>query len=116
MTGILVSVEDMHVIVVEGGPKQQRQYKKLMLNRINWGEELVGQRKGVAKEEDEGQRNECTLIWEGTVPKREFNTEPKIQVASDHRAAREIFSQHNVAHYWDHCFSHSVLLSSTSKT
>lgn len=62
MTGIVVSVEDMNVVVVEGGPKQQRHYKKLMLNRINWGEELVGQKKGVAKEEDEGQRNECTLV------------------------------------------------------
>lgn len=111
MTGIVVSVEDMHVVVVEGGPKQQRQYKKLMLKRIKWNEELVGQKKGVASEEDEGQRNECSLvgrlimflllsclfqIWEGTIPKREFNTEPKIQVASDHRAAREIFSRHNV--------------------
>jgi U4/U6 small nuclear ribonucleoprotein PRP3 len=62
MTGIVVSVEDMHVIVVEGGPKQQRTYKKLMLNRINWSEELVGQKKGVAKEDEDGQRNECVLV------------------------------------------------------
>jgi hypothetical protein len=61
MTGIVVSVEDMHVVVVEGGPKQQRYYKKLMLNRINWGEEVVGQKKA-AKEDDQGQRNECVLV------------------------------------------------------
>jgi U4/U6 small nuclear ribonucleoprotein PRP3 len=111
LTGIVVSVEDMHVIVVEGGPKQQRHYKKLMLSRINWGEELVGQKKGVAKEEEDGQRNECVLVWEGVVPSREFNAEPKIQFATDHRAAREIFARYNVANYWDYCFSHSVLLS-----
>ncbi|KAI6192375.1 Pre-mRNA processing factor 3 [Aphelenchoides bicaudatus] len=105
MTGLAVSVDDMNVIVVEGGPKQQRHYKQLMLNRINWGEELVGQKKGVAKEEDEGQRNECTLVWEGTVPKREFTYEPKLQTATDHRSAREVFAKYNVPHYWDYCFS-----------
>ncbi|KAI6181563.1 Pre-mRNA processing factor 3 [Aphelenchoides besseyi] len=113
MTGTVVSVEDMHVIVVEGGAKQQRFYKNLMLNRIHWNEEMVGQKKGVAKEDEEGQRNECVLIWEGTVANRAFQTEPRIQTATDHKTAREIFVRSNVPHYWDHCFSHSVLLSNT---
>ncbi|KAI6240265.1 hypothetical protein M3Y99_00484400 [Aphelenchoides fujianensis] len=112
MTGVIVGVEDMHVIVVEGGPKQQRFYKNLMLKRIHWSEELVGQKKGVAAEEEEGQRNECVLIWEGTVPTRAFHSEPRIQQAPDHKSARELFAKEGVEHYWDHCFSHSVLLSS----
>jgi U4/U6 small nuclear ribonucleoprotein PRP3 len=62
MTGTVVGVEDMHVIVVEGGPKQQKFFKNLMLNRIKWNEELVGQKKGVADEDAEGQRNECVLV------------------------------------------------------
>lgn len=108
MTGIIVAIEDMHVIVVEGGPKQQKFYKNLMLNRIKWNEEMVGQRKGVAKEDEEGQRNECILIWEGLVPNRSFNEPPQITQATDYKAAREIFVKHGVPHYWDHCYSNDV--------
>lgn len=61
MTGVIVAVEDMHVIVVEGGPKQQKFYKNLLMNRIKWNEEMVGQKKA-AKEDEEGQRNECILV------------------------------------------------------
>ncbi|CAD5229943.1 unnamed protein product [Bursaphelenchus okinawaensis] len=113
MTGIIVAVEDMHVIVVEGGPKQQKFYKNLMLNRTKWSEELVGQKKGVADEEAEGQRNECMLIWEGLVPARSFSDPPQIVRATDHKSARDLFLKHGVPHYWDHCFSHSVLLETT---
>ncbi|KAI6232820.1 hypothetical protein M3Y99_00983900 [Aphelenchoides fujianensis] len=108
MTGVIVGVEDMHVIVVEGGPKQQRFYKNLMLKRIHWSEELVGQKKGVAAEEEEGQRNES---GRAPSPTRAFHSEPRIQQVPDHKSARELFAKEGVEHYWDHCFSHSVLLS-----
>ncbi|CAD5233531.1 unnamed protein product [Bursaphelenchus xylophilus] len=112
MTGIIVSVDGMNVVVVEGGPKQQKFYKNLLLNRIKWSEEMVGQRRGVANEDEEGQRNECTLIWEGVVPSRNFSDPPQIIRATDHKSARDVFLKHGVPHYWDHCFSQSVLLDS----
>ena len=40
MTGTVVMYEDVNVIVVEGGPKQQKKYKQLMLKRIKWDEEV----------------------------------------------------------------------------
>jgi len=41
------------LVVVEGGPKGIKFYKKLLLNRIKW--DLI---KG-------DKPNECALIWEG---------------------------------------------------
>ena len=44
MTGTVVMYEDVNVIVVEGGPKQQKKYKQLMLKRIKWDEEVYKDR------------------------------------------------------------------------
>lgn len=38
MTGIVLLYKNLNVIVVEGGPKQQRKFRRLMLNRIKWSE------------------------------------------------------------------------------
>jgi U4/U6 small nuclear ribonucleoprotein PRP3 len=38
MTGIVLLYKSLNVVVVEGGPKQQRKFKRLMLNRIKWAE------------------------------------------------------------------------------
>ncbi|CAF4301316.1 unnamed protein product, partial [Rotaria magnacalcarata] len=36
MTGCVVLCKDINIIVVEGGPKQQKKFRRLMLNRIKW--------------------------------------------------------------------------------
>jgi len=41
MTGCVVLYEDVNVVVVEGGPKQQKKYKQLMLQRIKWEEDVI---------------------------------------------------------------------------
>ena len=38
-TGVVVIHSDCNVVVVEGGPKQQKKFKRLMLHRIKWSEE-----------------------------------------------------------------------------
>jgi U4/U6 small nuclear ribonucleoprotein PRP3 len=38
MTGVVVLYKSINVVVVEGGPKQQKKFKRLMLNRIKWSE------------------------------------------------------------------------------
>lgn len=39
MTGTIVIHKDVNVVVVEGGTKQQKFYKQLMLRRIKWNED-----------------------------------------------------------------------------
>jgi U4/U6 small nuclear ribonucleoprotein PRP3 len=109
MTGIILMVDDINVIIVEGGQKQQRFYKNLMMNRIKWGDEIAGQKKD-ARKDDVGQRNECQLIWEGIVSKRSFG-EIRFVIPVNHKNARETLQKYNVPHYWDFCYSTTVLLS-----
>jgi hypothetical protein len=37
MTGCLIKTEGVSVVVVEGGPKAQKRYSKVLLQRIDWG-------------------------------------------------------------------------------
>ncbi|XP_061393822.1 U4/U6 small nuclear ribonucleoprotein Prp3 [Musca vetustissima] len=102
MTGTVVLFRDCCVVVVEGGPKQQKKYRRLMLHRIKWDEDLV---KG-----PDGQEvpNSCVLVWEGTSQRRHFG-EIKFKVFPMEKMAREFFQKHQVEHYWDLAYSGAVL-------
>ncbi|KAK9878981.1 hypothetical protein WA026_003799 [Henosepilachna vigintioctopunctata] len=102
MTGCVMMYPDCCVVVVEGGPKQQKKYKRLMLNRIKWEEDLV-------KDPDGNEvPNQCVLVWEGTSKQRNFG-EIKFKVCPTERMAREHFKKHKVEHYWDLAYSGAVL-------
>lgn len=102
MTGTVMLYPDCCVVVVEGGPKQQKKYKRLMLNRIKWEEDMV-------KDPDGNEvPNKCVLVWEGTSKQRNFG-EMKFKVCPTERMAREHFKKHKVEHYWDLSYSGAVL-------
>lgn len=66
LTGCIILYKDINMVVVEGGQKGIRKFKKLMLKRIKWNPPLDG------KEEEEDQPkenankppNKCVLVWE----------------------------------------------------
>ena len=39
LTGIVVLHKDCNVVVVEGGPRQQKKFRRLMMHRIKWSED-----------------------------------------------------------------------------
>lgn len=41
MTGVVGLFRDCSVVVVEGGPNQQKKFRRLMLHRIKWDEDTV---------------------------------------------------------------------------
>ncbi|XP_060523896.1 U4/U6 small nuclear ribonucleoprotein Prp3 [Cylas formicarius] len=102
MSGCVVLYPDCCVVVVEGGPKQQKKYKRLMLNRIKWEEDMV--------KDPDGREvpNKCVLVWEGTSKQRNFG-EMKFKVTPTEKLAREHFKKHKVEHYWDLAYSGAVL-------
>lgn len=101
MTGCVMLYPDCCVVVVEGGPKQQKRYKRLMLNRIKWEEDMV-------KDPDGNEvPNKCVLVWEGTSKQRNFG-EVKFKVCPTERMAREHFKKHKVEHYWDLAYSSEI--------
>uniref|UniRef100_A0A914VTI5 Small nuclear ribonucleoprotein Prp3 C-terminal domain-containing protein n=1 Tax=Plectus sambesii TaxID=2011161 RepID=A0A914VTI5_9BILA len=108
MTGVIVIHKDINIVIVEGGPKQQKFFKRVMLNRIKWEDEIIGQKKDADKNA-EGERNRCDLVWEGLVKKRNFG-EVRCKIVTLEKQARELLDKHNVAHYWDMAYSGAVLL------
>ncbi|XP_034837916.1 U4/U6 small nuclear ribonucleoprotein Prp3 [Maniola hyperantus] len=102
MTGFVLLHRGCCVVVTEGGPKQHAKYKRLMLERIKWEEEMV-------KEAEGGEvPNACHLVWEGVVTRRAFG-DIKFKVMPTEKQARELFQKHGVEHYWDLAYSGAVL-------
>lgn len=62
-TGCAVLYKDVNIVVVEGGPKAVKKFKRLMLHRIKWADE---------KDSDDDNDDEaaskktapCVLVWE----------------------------------------------------
>ncbi|XP_046749508.1 U4/U6 small nuclear ribonucleoprotein Prp3 [Diprion similis] len=102
LTGCVMLFRDCNVVVVEGGAKQLSKYKRLMVRRIKWEEDIV-------KDNDGNEvPNRCVLVWEGTSKQRHFG-EIKFKVCPIEKMAREHFKKHQVEHYWDLAYSGAVL-------
>ncbi|NXJ04176.1 PRPF3 protein, partial [Odontophorus gujanensis] len=111
LTGVVVLHKDVNVIVVEGGPKAQKKFKRLMLHRIKWDEQTSntkGEDDDESDEESVKKTNKCSLVWEGTAKDRSFG-EMKFKQCPTENMAREHFKKHGAEHYWDLALSESVL-------
>ncbi|KAG7457856.1 hypothetical protein MATL_G00231690 [Megalops atlanticus] len=110
LTGTVVLHRDVNIVVVEGGPKAQKKFKKLMLSRIKWDEQTNSKREDAEGSDDEGgvKKNKCILVWEGTAKERSFG-EIKFKQCPTENMAREHFKKHGTEHYWDLALSESVL-------
>lgn len=106
MTGICILFRDCNVVVVEGGPKQQKKYRRLMMHRIKWEEDFVKVTEDAGA--DKEQTNSCKLVWEGKMPKRSFG-EMKIRPFPMEKPIRELFQKHHCEHFWDLAYSGAIL-------
>lgn len=107
LTGTVVLHRDVNIVVVEGGPKAQKKFKRLMLHRIKW-EEHNSKRDDPDADDETKRNNRCTLVWEGTAKERSFG-EVKFKQCPTENMAREHFKKHGTEHYWDQALSQSVL-------
>lgn len=105
MTGVVVIYKNINVVVVEGGPKQQKKFKRLMTSRIKWSEDYALNENN---EIDKKTENKCFIVWEGLVKNRAFG-EIKFKISPNESFAREVFKNHGVEHYWDLAYSMSIL-------
>ena len=58
MSGTVVLYQDVNIVVVEGGPKQLKKYRQLMLKRVKWSEDTYTDKDGTEH------NNKCELVWE----------------------------------------------------
>ncbi|XVE99441.1 hypothetical protein REPUB_Repub03eG0198000 [Reevesia pubescens] len=99
LTGCAVISEGMSVVVVEGGSKSIKRYGKLMLRRINWAE-AVKEEDEDGDEDEEKPPNKCVLVWQGSIAKSSFS-KFFVHECITEAAARKVFADAGVAHYWD---------------
>ncbi|XP_042493335.1 protein RDM16-like isoform X1 [Macadamia integrifolia] len=99
LTGCAVISDGISVVAVEGGSKPIKRYGKLMLQRINWAAS-VGNEEDGEDENKEKPVNKCDLVWQGSVAKPSFNRFLVHQCRTE-AAARKVFSDAGVGHYWD---------------
>jgi len=104
-----------NVIVVEGGPKAIKFYKKLMLRRVKWnihsskeepapGNEVAEAGKQLIKPATE---NKCTLVWEGVLKDHNFNKWKVVEIKSE-LEGRRLLSDRGVEFYWDRALTGEV--------
>jgi U4/U6 small nuclear ribonucleoprotein PRP3 len=74
LTGICLFNPKFNLVIVEGGSWSITKYKKLMMNRIDWKENVEpadGDMTNAPAPEDMA-HNKCTLVWEGELPQPRF--------------------------------------------
>ncbi|XVE69031.1 hypothetical protein DITRI_Ditri09bG0117000 [Diplodiscus trichospermus] len=99
LTGCAVISEAICVVVVEGGSKSTKRYGKLMLRRINWAEAVKEEDEDGDEDEDKPP-NKCVLVWQGSVAKPSFS-KFSVHECITEAAAKKVFADAGVAHYWD---------------
>ncbi|KAI0562066.1 U4/U6 small nuclear ribonucleoprotein Prp3 [Gracilaria domingensis] len=110
MSGALVLHSTFNVVVVEGGKKALRKFKKLMLRRIDWAE---SEKNGSAEDgnnpsnedsldQEERSSKGCLLLWEGQIPEACFEQFQTMSLQQEVEC-RGMFRKRGVEHYWNLC-------------
>jgi U4/U6 small nuclear ribonucleoprotein PRP3 len=113
LSGICIMHPRFNLVIVEGGEHSIRQYKKLMLNRIDWTENSPtrmkeGKQETLAqwlKAEDEKgdlkdmSLNKCVLVFEGEEKARMFRKWGSKVVETD-SAAKEALTRSKMENMW----------------
>ncbi|KAI5957643.1 PRP3 [Candida theae] len=108
--GICLKNPEFNLIVVEGGEKSINHYKKLLMNRIKWSEGTSREDKGddstelassgtesIYKYNDNG--NECVIIWEGRLPRLNFQKWSFMYSRNDEEAIN-VLRKFGLENYW----------------
>ncbi|KAI0186529.1 pre-mRNA processing factor 3-domain-containing protein [Xylaria flabelliformis] len=115
LKGIVIMHPKQSLIIVEGGEHSIKQYKKLMLNRIDWTENAPPRDRAAAQtdttrdwlkaEDEKGELkdlalNKCQLLFEGEVKSRAFHAF-KSRVCETDAEARQALSRAKLESFWN---------------
>lgn len=108
MSGVMTLCKNNNLVVVEGGPKAQRKFKHMMLDKINWSQGSMTNGKETTSVTTSTATNKCFLVWEGQVTQRSFRGFKERQINNE-QEARDYFRQSKVEHYWELALKMSIL-------
>jgi U4/U6 small nuclear ribonucleoprotein PRP3 len=99
LTGCAILYKDVNMVVVEGGQKAIKKFKKLLLKRIDWNKTVNEEEKDTNHKENK-QENSCELIWEGTILKPNFQ-QFRFETMTSEEQIRKYLNHRWSEHYWD---------------
>jgi len=97
LTGVGVLYKGCNMILVEGGQKGIKRFKKLMLSRIEWNTYLEPEEGDL---ETRPLDNECHMVWEGTVLRPAFRNF-RYETCNTEATAKKFLKERSIGHYWD---------------
>ncbi|KAL4750689.1 hypothetical protein BDW72DRAFT_175395 [Aspergillus terricola var. indicus] len=115
LTGVCVMHPKFNLVIVEGGAHSSNNYRKLMMNRIDWTENTgpgavrEGNREAqatwLAAEDEKGElkdlsSNTCTLLWEGQVKARAFRKWLGARVCETDSQAKDVLARAKLESFW----------------
>merc|ERR1712113_17328 len=105
LTGCCVGCPGVaNIVIVEGGPRAIKRYKKLMTRRIKWSEDQKDDDEDEEDDDDEVTapklQDHCVLAWEGCVKTRIFKNW-KVTHARSEAEARKTLADRGGEHYWE---------------
>ncbi|PYH99719.1 U4/U6 small nuclear ribonucleo protein [Aspergillus ellipticus CBS 707.79] len=116
LTGVCVMHPRFNLVIVEGGAHSINNYRKLMMNRIDWTENAgpgavrEGNREAqvawlAAEDEQTGDlkdlsSNTCGLIWEGQVKGRAFRKWLGARVCESDSQAKDVLARAKLESFW----------------
>ncbi|GAP92190.1 putative U4 U6 small nuclear ribonucleoprotein PRP3 [Rosellinia necatrix] len=114
LKGLVILHPKQSLVIVEGGEHSTKQYKKLMLHRIDWTEnapprdreaQAEGLREWLKAEDEKGDLkdlalNKCQLLFEGEVKSQAFHAF-KSRVCETDAEARQALSRAKLESFWN---------------
>ncbi|RAK97478.1 U4/U6-U5 snRNP complex subunit PRP3 [Aspergillus ibericus CBS 121593] len=116
LTGVCVMHPRFNLVIVEGGSHSINNYRKLMMNRIDWTENAgpgavrEGNREAqaswlAAEDEQTGDlkdlsSNICDLVWEGQVKGRAFRKWLGARICETDSQAKDVLARAKLENFW----------------
>lgn len=106
LTGCCIACPGVaNIVIVEGGPRASKRYKKLMMRRIKWTEDQKDDDDDEESGDDENVtapklQDHCVLVWEGVTKQRCFKSW-KVTHARTEQEARKALIDRGAEHYWE---------------
>jgi len=106
LTGCCITCPGVaNIVIIEGGARAVKRYRKLMMRRIKWNEDAADGDDGDDSGDDEAVtapklQDHCVLIWDGVVKMRNFKNW-KVTHARSEQESRKILADRGGEHYWE---------------
>lgn len=101
LVGMCLTSPKMCLIVVEGGAKSIKFYKKLLTSRIKWTENVPPKNSTVSGDGEvlDLSFNKCTVVWDGQLPSTNFKKWTVTRTELDEEAI-SVLARFGVESYW----------------